>query len=82
MTDGKQNDWYGGEAGVGDAEALSTTARIKAEGARLVMVGYGDDIDYDQMDTMASEPSTTCAGLICTLTLTLTLALALTLVLT
>ena len=71
MTDGKQNDWYGGEAGVGDAEALSTTARIKAEGARLVMVGYGDDIDYDQMDTMASEPSTTCAGLTLTLTLTL-----------
>ena len=48
------------------------------------MVGYGDDVDYDQMDTMASEPSTTCAGLILTLTLTLTLtlALALTLVLT
>ena len=50
------------------------------------MVGYGDDIDYDQMDTMASEPSTTCAGPILTLTLTLnltlTLALALTLVLT
>ena len=62
MTDGKQNEWYGGEAGVGNAEALSTTARIKAEGARLVMVGYGDGTNYDQMDTMASEPSTTCAG--------------------
>ena len=79
LTDGKQNDWFGGEAGVGDAEALSTTTRIKAEGARLVMVGYGDDIDYDQMDTMASEPSTTCAGLILTLSLTLTLTLTLTL---
>ena len=62
LTDGKQNEWYGGEAGVGNAEALSTTARIKAEGARLVMVGYGDGTNYDQMDKMASEPSTTCAG--------------------
>ena len=41
---------------------LSTTARIKAEGARLVMVGYGDGVNYEQMDAMASEPSTTCAG--------------------
>ena len=62
LTDGEQNQWYGGEAGVGNAEALSTTARIKAEGARLVMVGYGDGTNYDQMDKMASEPSTTCAG--------------------
>ena len=62
LTDGEQNEWYGGEAGLGPAEALATTARIKAEGARLVMVGYGDGTNYDQMNKMASEPSTTCAG--------------------
>ena len=62
LTDGDQNPWYGGESGPGNAEALSTTARLKAEGARLVMVGYGDGVNYEQMDAMASEPSTTCAG--------------------
>ena len=69
MTDGEQNEWYGGEAGLGPAQALSTTARIKAEGARLVMVGYGvredgvtPDYNSDQLDKMASEPSSTCAG--------------------
>ena len=62
MTDGEQNEWYGGEAGLGPAQALSTTARIKAEGARLVMVGYGNKTNYEQMNKMASEPSTTCAG--------------------
>ena len=69
LTDGDQNPWYGGGAGIGPAEVISTTDRIKAEGARLVMVGYGvredgvtPDYNSDQLDKMASEPSSTCAG--------------------
>ena len=69
LTDGDQNPWYGGVEGIGRYEVLSTTNRIKAEGARLVMVGYGvredgvtPDYNSDQLDKMASEPSSTCAG--------------------
>ena len=69
LTDGEQNPWYAGVEGAGPDEVLSTTNRIKAEGARLVMVGYGvredgvtPDYNSDQLDKMASEPSSTCAG--------------------
>lgn len=40
---------------------LATMAQIKAEGARVVMVGYGEGVNSENMDQMASEPSSTCA---------------------
>ena len=54
LTDGEQN------VNGGWGAARDTTASIKAEGARLMMVGYGDGVNYGHMETMASQPNATC----------------------
>ena len=56
LTDGEQNTNGGPPA------AFSAMADIKAEGARVLMVGYGEGNSRDNMNQMASEPSSTCAS--------------------
>ena len=56
LTDGEQN------TNGGPSAAFSAMANIKAEGARVLMVGYGEGNSRDNMNQMASEPSSTCAS--------------------